>query len=135
MAKTWDSAVKDATKILGEKGKVPKLAPAITKSLTAFDKAYEAFDKARQDLKAKLLAMQAASDATKDAYVQFQDEIEESDLGLDPKNKDDVKKIADAQKILSAWVQQNVDTSTQNYKNLRELDRHLMSLVNYKQGA
>jgi hypothetical protein len=135
MAKTWDSAVKDATKILGEKGKVPKLAPAITKSLTAFDKAYEAFDKARQDLKAKLLAMQAASDATKDAYVQFQDEIEESDLGLDSKNKDDVKKIADAQKILSAWVQQNVDTSTQNYKNLRELDRHLMSLVNYKQGA
>jgi hypothetical protein len=132
MADDWDGAVKDAMKILGEKGKIPKIPGNISKTMNASDKAYEDFKKIRDELKAKVLALQNADSARKDSISQYQDEIDEDDLGLDPKNKDDAKKIADARKILSSALQDKMDIDDQNIKNLKELDKHLMSLANYK---
>jgi predicted nucleic acid-binding Zn-ribbon protein len=135
MAGEWDAAVKSAMKILGDKGKIPKLSGTLAKTKAAEDKAYDDFKKTREELKAKLLALQNADNAFKDTVSQYQDEIDESDLGLDPKNKDDAKKIADARKILSGYLQDQLDICDQNVKNLKELDKHLMSLVNYKPAS
>jgi mannose-6-phosphate isomerase class I len=135
MAMDWDKAVAAATKILGDKAKIPKLGSAIPKAVAAEDKAFDAFDKVRQDLKAKVLGEQNALQALKDAIVQFQDEIDEDDLGLDPKNKDDAKKIDSARKILSGALQEKIDQKNDNIKDFRELDKHLMNIVNYKPGA
>jgi hypothetical protein len=129
----WNNVVKAAMKILGEKGKIPKLNPAIAKSSTANDKAYDEFSTTRELLKKKLLALQDAGDALKDAIEQYQDDIDESDLGLDSRDKDDVKKIQAARKILSDRLQESIDVETTNHKNQRELDKHLMSMINYKQ--
>lgn len=135
MADSWDSVSKAAMKILGEKGKIPKISPGIAKARAADDKSFEAFDKAREELKAKLLATQNTREAVKDGISQFQDEIDESDLGLDPKSKDDAKKIAEARKILSDWLGQQIEVCEDDFKNLKELDKHLMSLMNYEQGT
>jgi hypothetical protein len=135
MSSPWDQPTKEAMKILGDKGKVPKWSPAIVKAATADDKSFDEFDKSRNDLKAKLLATQNTRQALKDAVSQLQDEVDESNLGLDPKNKEEAKKIKDAQKILSGWLDEKIKIFEDDVKNLKELDRHLMSIANYKQGA
>jgi len=132
MADSWDAVSKSALKILGDKGKVPKYSAAVPKAAAAEGKAFDDFKKIRDDLKSKLLALQNADEAHKNAISQFQDTIDEDDFGLDRKNKDDAKKIAEAQKILSKWLQDQIDVSEQNVRNLKELDKHLMSLSNYK---
>jgi len=85
MADDWNSAVKAAMKILGDKGKIPKLNSAIPKADAADKKSYDDFKKTRDELKAKLLATQNTGEALNDAMMQYQDEIDEDDLGLDPK--------------------------------------------------
>ncbi len=136
MADEWDAAVKAAQKILGDNGKIPKISPAIAKAAAADHKSYAEFKKVREELKVKLLATQDTSAIWKDALEQFQDEIDEDNLGLDPKkNKDDAQKIVAARKVLSAPIQGGIDTIDKDIKNLRELDRHLMNLMNYKQGS
>jgi hypothetical protein len=135
MASKWDGPTKDAMKILGDQGKVPKWPSSIVKAEAEDDKSYVAYQKTRDELKVKLLATQNTRQALKDAISQLQDEVDESDLGLDPKNKDDAKKIKDAQKVLSGWLDTQIATFERDYKNLKELDKHLMSLMNYKQGS
>ena len=135
MADTWEGVSKAAMKILGDKGKIPKISSAIPKAAAADDKSYDEFNKSRNDLKAKLLATQTAGEARKDAVIQFQDEIEEDNLGLDPKDKEDAKKIASARKILMDFLQDRIDIGNDNFKNLRELDKHLMSITNYKPSS
>lgn len=135
MSSAWDAPTKDAMEILGEKGKVPKWSGAIVKARAADDKSYEAFDKVRDELKAKLLATQNTREALKDAISQFQDEVDESNLGLNPDSKDDAKKIANAKAVLSGWLDRQIKICQTDFKNLRELDRHLMNIMDYKQGA
>ena len=132
MADSWESVCKSAMKVLGDKGKIPKYSTAVPKTSGAVDKAYDDYKKSRDDLKAKVLALQNADDAYRNAVSQFQDTIDEDDLGLDRKNKDEAKKIDEAQKILSKHLQEQMDIADGNVKNLKELDRHLMSLSNYK---
>ena len=131
----WNNAVKAAMKILGDKGKIPKINPAITKAGTADAKTYDEFKKGREELKKKVLASQDSGEALKDAIEQYQDEINEDDLGLDPRDKDDAKKIAAARKILSDRLQDSIDVAETNSKNMRELDKHLINIMNYKQGS
>jgi septal ring factor EnvC (AmiA/AmiB activator) len=131
----WNNVVTAAMKVLGDKGKIPKFSPAIPKAGTADEKTYEEFKKVRDELKKKLLATQDSGEALKDAIEQYQDDINENDLGLNARDKDDAKKIAAARKILSDRLQESIDLQETNGKNLRELDRHLMSLMNYKQGS
>lgn len=132
MADSWEAASKSALKILGDKGKIPKYSAAVPKAAAAEAKAFDDFKKSREELKSNLLALQNADEARKNAVSQFQDTIDEEDFGLDRKNKDEAKKIAEAQKILSGWLQEQIDVGEENVKNLKELDKHLMSLSNYK---
>jgi hypothetical protein len=132
MADSWEAASKSALKILGDKGKIPKYSAAVPKAAAAEAKAFDDFKKSREELKSKLLGLQNGGEAHKNAVSQFQDTIDEEDFGLDRKNKDEAKKIAEAQKILSGWLQEQIDVGEQNVKNLKELDKHLMSLSNYK---
>ena len=131
----WNNVVKAAMKVLGDGGKIPKLNPAIEKAGTADQKTYDEFKKVRDELKKKVLATQDSGEALKDAIEQYQDDINENDLGLNAKDKDDAKKIAAARKILSDRLQESIDLQEENGKNLRELDKHLMSIMNYKQGS
>ena len=135
MVDWWQGTDKDALKILGDKGKIPKWPANIDKAIAAEDKAFDAFDKVRNELKKQLLAEQNAVDALKNALSQFQDQVEEDALGLDLKNKDDKKKIDQARKILSDKIQGIMDLKEDDFKNLKELDKHLMDIGNYEPGS
>ena len=122
-------------KILGDKGKIPKINPAIAKANTADQKTCEEFKKGREELKKKVLAVQDSGEALKDAIEQYQDDINEDELGLNARDKDDAKKIVAARKVLSDRLQESIDVQDTNKKNLRELGKHLMNIVNYKQES
>ena len=132
MADGWETATRPAMKVLGDKGKIPKIPPSVPKAMDVAEKAWAEFNKVRQDLKAKLLLLQNAASAHKNAVAQFQDMIDEDDLGLNRKDKDEAKKINDAQKILDKYLVDALDDADTNLKNYRELDKHLMNLMNYK---
>jgi deoxyribodipyrimidine photolyase len=135
MADNWDGADKEAMKVLGEKAKMPKWPAAVDKAKAGEDKTFDEFDKVRQDLKKKLVAEQDAVEKLKDALSQFQDEIEGNNFGLDPKNKDDKKKIDSARRILSGKIEEYMDTRDDDFKNLKELDKHLVNIADYKPSS
>ncbi len=135
MADNWDGADKEAMKVLGEKAKLPKWPTAIDKAKAGEDKTFDEFDKTRQDLKKKLVAEQDSVEKLKDALSQFQDEIEGNNFGLDAKNKDDKKKIDDARKILSGKLKEYMDTRDDDFKNLKELDKHLVNIADYSPSS
>jgi hypothetical protein len=135
MAENWNGADKEAMKVLGEKAKLPKWPSTIDKAKTGEDKTYAEFDKVRQELKKKLVTEQDAVEKLKDALSQFQDEVEGANFGLDPKNKDDKKKIDAARKILSGKLQQYMDVRDDDFKHLKELDKHLVNISDYQPSS
>jgi hypothetical protein len=132
MAGEWDSAVKEAMKVLGDKGKIPKAPSSLGKARQEDDKSYKDFCKVREDLKKKVVEMQDSNDKWKNILSQYQDQRDEDDLGLDPRNKDDKKKITDARKILSDQLQTSIDNLLEDSNNFKELDKHLMNIAEYE---
>lgn len=134
MADSWDAAKAAAVKVLGKQAKIPE-PKAMAKADADLQKAYAAFDKSREDLEDKLVTLQNADSAIGNVYKQFGTLVEKADFGLDAKNKDDAKKIEQAKKILSAYVDKVTDAQEQNVKNLTELDKHVILLSKYKPAA
>ena len=93
MASEWDKQRADALKILGDKGNVPDIPDAAKKANTTWDKAYAEFSKSRDACEEKLLAIENANDAMRNAGKQFETKIDKADFNLDSKDKDEVKKI------------------------------------------
>jgi predicted nucleic acid-binding Zn-ribbon protein len=135
MSASWDAAVKKAMDILGEKAKIPKWPTAIDKAKAEENKAFAEFDKVRQDLKKKLVTEQDAVEKIKDAFSQFQDEIGGANFGLNPRDKDDKKKIDDAREILSGELGEYMEARDDDFKNLKELDKHLVNIADYEPGS
>jgi len=97
MADDWDDAQKKALKILGDKGKVPE--PKMKSYNDGATKAWNAFDKARDDIEAKLTDLEGAFEKISGGIDQYEAKLEKDNLGLDPKDKEDAKKIDQAKDI------------------------------------
>ncbi len=134
MADDWGTSAAKAQKILGKDAKIPQ-PKFIGKAASDYEAAWTAFKKARADLEAKVLDMQNLESKVKNSVKQFEDSIEETDFGLDGKNKDDAKKIADAQAILTGYCDNLIAIRDQAIKDLGELDKHLMNIAKYKQAT
>ncbi len=128
----WDKTKAAALKILGKDGDVPDPPPALIKSVDEVSKAITGFNSAREDLEKTILTMENANDGVKNVLKQFSASLAKSDLGLDPKNKDDAKKIAQARKILLDRMGDGMKRHDTNEKMLDELDKHVIQLAKYK---
>ena len=128
----WDKTKAAALKILGKDGDVPDPPANLLKAVDSVKSTDDNFNKGREDLEAKILAMQNANDATKNSLKQFQASLTKSDYGLDPKNKDDAKKIEQARKIILDRLTVGFKRVADNEKFLDELDKHLIQLSKYK---
>ncbi len=132
MADTWESSKAAAMKILGKDAKIPEPKVDVNKLSADYMKASKAFDKARDDLDAKVLDLKNANDGIGNYAKMMMNQIDKADFGLDEKNKDDAKKIDQAQKILSDFVKSRQDIFTKNDSDLDELDKHLANIAKYK---
>jgi hypothetical protein len=131
-AKTWNDAKAQALKILGDKAKIPEPKANLSKLMGDVEKADKEYDASVDVLQAKILALQNTNDAWKNAAKQFDDQVSKNDFGLDAKDADDKKKIQQAQDILSAYLDEQIDTANLNDKNLDELDKHSMAISKYE---
>ncbi len=121
-----------ALKVLGKDAKVPDLPPAMEKALDTWEKANTEFDASREALEAKLVEMQTANDGLKNLGNQFGAKMAKEEFGLDPKSKEDAKKIAQAQKIFHDYCSNGSKVVTTNNKALDEVDKHVIQLGKYK---
>jgi hypothetical protein len=131
MADKWDAAKAKAQQILGKDAKIPE-PKFIPKSQAEIGTAYDAYEKSRDDLEAKILALQKVFSNAKLVTKQFADKLDDEDFGLDEKNKDDAKKIKDAQAIFKGWYQNVFDNVDSNIDGLGDLDKHLVDFRKYK---
>jgi predicted nucleic acid-binding Zn-ribbon protein len=130
MANEWDNAEKQALKILGDKGKIPD--PKLKSYNEAAAKAWNAFDKARDDIEAKLTDLEGAFEKISSAIDQYEAKLEKDNLGLNPKDKDEAKKIDQAKDILLAEVKTTEKAWEDEIKDLKEVARHVIQLGKYK---
>lgn len=128
----WDKAKAAALKILGKDAEVPDVPDNIDSAADTLGKANGDFDKARGQVEDALLAVQNANDAVKNAIKQFGAKIEKADFKLDSKNKDNVKKIEQARKLLTGTIASATKFYDQDDKMLDELDKHIIQLGKYK---
>jgi hypothetical protein len=135
MAKDWDSIKAEALKILGPKAKIPEPKGNLHKTRDHFTKAVAAFVKSRGDLEDKVLEMQDGLSSATNLYKQLLAQVEKSDFGLDEKNKDDAKKIDQAEKLISDFINERLKGWTQDIKDLDELDKHMIQLAKYKPNS
>ena len=87
---------------------------------------------AKDTLEKHLEAMQDAVGQYKTGLTHAEDQLTESNFGLDPRKADDKKKIADAQKIFADAFKPEVDQTDSDIKALQEVDKHLVNVRNYK---
>jgi exonuclease VII small subunit len=131
-AKDLAEAIEQAKKVLGEKAVIPPPKNDPDKLMDAFNKATAEFEESRDDIEAKLLAMENAVSAYKNGMKQNAAIYQRADFDLDDKSKDDVKKIKQAQKIFNDFFASDQSDADKEMKLLDELDKHVIQLNKHK---
>ncbi len=135
MANTWADAVKAAMKILGTKGKIPEFPKTIINTGYALGKSWEEFDQARKSLKEKFDAHQKNWDKYQGARLTYIDDIESDNLGLDPKDKAENRKIVEAKKPLLGYLNKVDKEHEEHFNNFKKLSSHVTTIVNFVEAA
>jgi len=128
----WDIVKAAAVKLLGPDAEVPDMPDSVQTAADAMGKASGEFDKARADCEAKLLVLENSNDAVRNGLKQLLAKVEKSDFKLNPKEKDNAKKIAQARALLVAKVNSGIKMYNDDDKMLDEVNKHLVQLGNYK---
>jgi septal ring factor EnvC (AmiA/AmiB activator) len=129
---SWETVQAAALKILGDGAKVPDAPDNIAKAIAEVGKSNTELDKSREDIEAKLLAVQNGNDVVRNSLKQFDAKIEKSDFELDSKNKENLKKIQKARKVLTDYLDKAIKAWGDDDKILDELDKHVIQLGKYK---
>jgi predicted nucleotide-binding protein len=130
---TWDKAMADAKKVLGNSAKIPdKKMDGAFKAADEASKAWDGLGTLRDGMKKKILEVQNVGSKVENALKQAQDEFDDSGFGLDDSQPDDKKKIALAQAIFDKFFDQARQNQKDNNTNLDELDKHLIDIKKYR---
>jgi hypothetical protein len=131
-SKTLDPLYKAVEKDLGAKAKMPKERGDLDKARADVDKAYATFAASRDKLEDDILAVENAFSALFNTMKQNNEVFSKDDFGLNAKDKDDAKKIKNAQglftKSIGAWLKGAEKTE----KEIDELDKHCIAMGKYK---
>ncbi len=131
MSENWDKTVAAAMKILGDKGKVPPMPSTLTSGLDAGKKVVKETAKAVSDLQSKVVELQKAIGDVLRAGQQFQATIDKDNLGLDPKNPDDAKKIKQARAVFDRYFDAALKATGSGLDPATKLDNALSA---YQKG-
>ena len=127
----WESAVKQAMKVLGNKARIPDYPKSIEKSALDYNKAVDEFWNRKDQLRKLLVEAKKKMDGLSEDVEAFQAQIDRENFALNSSDKDELKKIKEARKILHANLQEALDDETEVNNGLRELDKHLNNMDGY----
>lgn len=132
---TWNKAVADAKKILGNNAVIPNALMQRTIKISAdSDKVWATLTALREAMKKKILEQDDADSKVVNSLRQASDEISEHDFGLDDKKADEKKKLGQVQAVFDQFFKNVERVWKQNADDLEELDKHLMNLQKYKRS-
>jgi hypothetical protein len=132
MGKWLEGRQEEARKILGDNADFPDERPDMTKLQEGYRTTFEAFDDARTKLEDAIQGFENANRAFENGLKSNQAAYEKADFGLDPKDKEDAKKIKQAQKIFSDFFDRIHKTIDDRYKEIDELNKHAIQLRKYQ---
>jgi len=122
----------EASKILGKDAEYPDERPVVAKLQENYQTAFDAFDDARKKLEDSIQDFENANKAFENGLKSNKAAYDKTDFGLDPKNKDDLKKINQALKIFSDFFARIHTRIDDRYKEIDELNKHAIQLRKYK---
>ena len=128
----FEGAKAKAQKILGDGAKFPDPKVDMDDLIAKMNTAFQAFDAGRSDLENKLGEFENASDATGNGAKRVAAAYASDDFGLDPKKKEDAKKIKQAQQIFAGFFAGEQSKFKHTDKTVDELEKHLIQLSKYK---
>src|ERR1700723_1122448 len=100
----WSDQAKQAQKILGSKGSIPDPNADIIKANKHVGDLFAELDDERNTLTDLLNRMEKYLNYFQDQLKKFRASVDKDNLGLNPKDKDDAKKIDEAKAILLGWI-------------------------------
>jgi hypothetical protein len=121
-----------ANKVLGDGATMPDEKVDVQGIIDKANDSFAKFKKGRDDLGTVVENLEDAIDAIKNGMKRVQAYYATADFGLDKKNKDDAKKIDQAQKIFSTFFAQQLALAAKWEKDLDEMQKHLAQLGDYK---
>jgi len=125
----------DASKILGKDADYPPERPVMLKLQENYQTAFDKFDDLRSKLEDAIQDFENANKAFENGLKANRAAYDKADFGLDPKKKDDQKKIAQASKIFSDFFDRIQTRINDRYKEIDELNKHAIQLRKYKGPA
>ncbi len=121
----------EASKILGDNADYPAEKPVMLKLQEEYGKTRDAFDEARSKVEDAIQEFENAITTFENGLKTNRIAYEKTNFGLDPKNKDDKKKIDKASKIFMDFFAKIEKNVTDRYKEIDELNKHAIQLKNY----
>jgi len=134
MLENWATIKAKALKILGKDAVIPD--PKFISKLNAdFEAKAATWRKAREEMEAQVLEFQNVQSKNRNLIQQFADKLSGDDFQLDTKDKENVKKIKEAQGLFDSEFKDVLSDLDDAIKGFGELDKHLMFLRKYKPGT
>lgn len=121
-----------ASKILGDKGKIPPEKGDMQKAYDDIVKVAADFKKARDALEETIVEVQKATEIWIVIAKQNKTVLSKDSFGLDEKDKEDGKKIKEAQTFFSSSLEAGIKTFVQHENVITELDKHCIEMGKYK---
>jgi uncharacterized protein YukE len=121
-----------AMKILGSDGKIPPSDKVIAKPSSARGKAGEQFTKDVNQLNSSLLDYQNSCSDLANAVGNYMNTLNKDDFGLDAKNQDNAKKIAQAKKLLVGFYTDAQKRIQDDVKKLDQFDKNISDFTKFK---
>jgi hypothetical protein len=128
----WYTTVAKAQAVVGKEGKIPPPKADLRKYVGETYRTYDDYKKSVGALQGKILALQNALSAWRNALKQVDDQMSRESFGLDGKTAEGKRKIEQAQKILGDWLESCIKSADADIKNLDELDKHSLNVKKYK---
>jgi hypothetical protein len=135
MAKNWNATVAEAMKVLGKQAEMPDFKMDLHKVSDQFVQAVKGCKKSVDDFIGAIITLQGANLTVLASCAQVQSVIQKADFGLDEKNKDDAKKIAQARKILGDYAKNGWDNAKGNVDELAASLKKAQDVVKFIDSA
>lgn len=132
---SWKATRAAAMKILGKKGQVPDLAPAITKGIDKVFEGAQAFADATEQYGDALRELEDANSALEHALEDFTNVVNNTDFSMDADAHGNQTLIGKARSAILAVLANQTAALEKSNKDLEEADKHLIQMGKYKPPA
>ena len=127
-----DELNRELMDVLGKDASMPKDKVDYDKIDKAKSAAEQVFHKTRDELEANILALLNFISEYKNGLKQTAALYAKDNFGMDPKDKDDAKKLKAAEKVIASFLSDFDGAWDRESKTLTELQTHAIQMSKYK---